>query len=153
MTASMIVWDHKHEPPAGLEEVLCWQNYSQQPNVASLSRYVESHAISLRARYLAFIHNLGESRVSGKRLIDHLDFEDGLSYWWMTLFVEKSLYRSPIADAIRLFALEEIVVQQRPGKIKLVSSNRWLHETINGLCRGMGIDYEWEQLPIEPQLL
>lgn len=149
----MIVWDHKLEPPAGLEEVLCWKSYSQKQNVGSILQYVENHAVVLRAKYLSFIHNLGESRVNGKRLIDHLTFEDGLSYWWMTLFVEKSLYRSPIADAIRLFAFEEIVIQQKPGKIKLVSDNRWLHETISGLCRGMGIDYEWEQRPIEQQSL
>jgi surface carbohydrate biosynthesis protein (TIGR04326 family) len=117
MSSLLIVWDHKQAPPEGSGETWCWQNYTQQHNVHSILRYVECHATRLRAKYLGFIHTIGESTVSGKRIIDHLAFEDGLSFWWLTVIAEKSLYRSPIADAIRLLALEEIIVQQKPGRI------------------------------------
>ena len=101
-----------------------WNGYAETAAVHSLLRYVENHAERLRGKYLAWIHDLGESRIEGKRIIDHLAFLDGLSYWWMTLFVEKSFGKSlSMTDAIRLFALEDIVSDQKPGKLKLVSAN------------------------------
>jgi surface carbohydrate biosynthesis protein (TIGR04326 family) len=130
--------------------VYSWNGYAEDESVRSLLRYVETNSERLRRKYLAWIHELGETRIDGKRLIDHLAFEDGLSYWWMTLFAEKSPWKSPsIINAIRLFALEEIVVQQRPGKLRLISAYRQLHEAVSGLCQRLGIDYEWERPVVE----
>ena len=111
------------------------------------------HAERLRAKYLAWIHDMGESQINGRRLLDHLSFKDGLSYWWMTLFVEKSLYKSPISDVIRLFALEEIIREQKPSKLHLYSANRALHMETFGLCRKMGVVYEWTKLTADSLLL
>ena len=78
----------------------------------SVLKYVEAHSERLRGKYLAWIHELGEHEIDGTRVIDALILEDGFSYWWMTLLVEKSLWKSAsIADAIRVLALEEIVEQ------------------------------------------
>ncbi len=93
---------------------------------------------------------MGEHRIDGKRLIDHFAFEGGPSYWWLTLFAEKSPWKSPsIIDVIRLLALEEIVLQRRPCKFRLVSANRCLHEVLSDLCQRLGIAYEWEKLPAQ----
>ncbi len=146
--SGLLLWDSGEEPPINRGGVYRWNGFAEKDSVHSLLRYVETHGDRLRRKYLAWIHDLGESRVDGTRLIDHLAFEDGLSYWWMTLFVEQSPWKSPsIIDAIRLLALEEIVVQQRPGKLRLVSANRSLHEVLSGLCQNLGIAYEWERLP------
>ncbi len=143
----LTLWDSRAEPSEHAGLVYTWNGYTEKDSVRSLLRYVETHGERLRRKYLAWVHDLGESRTDGKRLIDHLAIEDGLSYWWMTLFVEKSPYKSPITDAIRLLALEEVVVQQRPDKFRLVSANRSLHEALRGLCQHLGIAYEWEKLP------
>lgn len=141
----MIVWDSPGSPPDDVERVYIWNGYGEAGCVYSLLRYAEINAERLRTKYLSWIHDLGESRIGDKRLIDHLAFADGLSYWWMTLLVEKSFYKSPISDAIRLLALEEIVVRQRPDNIRLVSADKSLHEAIARLCRGLGIVYERER--------
>jgi len=133
---------------AGL--VYRWSGYAEADSVHSLLRYVESHGDRLRRRYMAWVHDCGESRLEGKRLIDHLALEDGLSYWWMTLFVEQSPWKSPaIIDALRLFALEEILVQQRPVTLRLISGNRNLHVVLSGLCQNLGIAYKWQRPPLK----
>ncbi len=130
--------------------VYSWNGYSERTSAHSLFQYVEAHDERLRRKYLAWIHDLGESQIDGKRLIDHLAFEGTMSYWWMTLFVEKNAWKSPsIIDAIRLLALEEIVTQQRPSKFRLVSASQCLHEVLSEFCQGLGIAYEWERLPVQ----
>jgi surface carbohydrate biosynthesis protein (TIGR04326 family) len=143
---TLTLWDSNVNPTSSIGRIYRWNGYAEEGLVYSLLRYVESHGAQLRNKYLEWIHDIGESRIEDKRLIDHLAFEDGLSYWWMTLLVEMSPYKSPITDAIRLLAMEEIIVQQGPDKFRLVSANRMLHEVFSGLCQELGIAYEWERL-------
>ena len=143
----LTLWDSPAHPPKITKWVYTWNGSAETGSTYSLLRYVEKHGDRLRGKYLAWVHDLGESRVRNKRLIDHLALEGGFSYWWMTLLVEKSLYKSPISDAIRLLALEEIVVEQRPSKIRLVSSNRALSGALNNLCESVGVSFEWVRLP------
>jgi surface carbohydrate biosynthesis protein (TIGR04326 family) len=145
---SITLWDSSSDPSEQSGLVYRWNGYGEAGSIYSLLRYVERHGERLRPKYLALIHELGERRINGKRVIDHLALEDGLSYWWMTLLVEKSVYKSPsIVDAIRLLAIEEIVVQKGPRAFRLVSANRVLHEVLGGLCRRLGVVYEWKRLP------
>lgn len=148
--ATLIVWDSPASPSGRNGLVYRWNGHADNASAHSLLRYVETHEDQLRRKYLAWIHDLGESRVNGRRLIDHLAFDDGLSYWWLTRLSEKSPYKSPITDAIRLLALEEIVVQRRPRTLRLVSGNPILNETVRGLCRSLGIPYEWERVAGKP---
>lgn len=144
---SLTLWDSQDEPPERVGRVYLWNGYTEKNSIRSLFRYVENHGERLRSKYLAWVHDLGESQMAGKCLIDHLALEDGLSYWWMTLFAEKNPWKSPsIMDAIRLFALEEIIVQQKPSKLMLVSSDRTLNEIISDLCKNLNIAYEWKKL-------
>lgn len=145
---ALTVWDSPSALPPHLRNAYTWNGYAESNSVRSVLRYAETHGDRLRSKYLEWIHDLGESRIGGRRLIDHLAFEDGLSYWWMTLLVEQSPWKSPaIIDAIRLLAFEEIVVRDRPAKIRLVSGNRILHATIRDVCNKLSVAYEWERRP------
>ena len=147
MKSTLTIWDSTAEPPDSEGEVYTWNGYKSKNSILSLLQYVETHSERLRCKYLAWVHDLGESQIAGKRLIDHLAFEEGLSYWWMTRFVEKSVYKSPINDAIRFIAVEEILSKQKPDKFRLVGSNRSLDEAFSDLCRNLDIAYEWKRLP------
>ena len=146
----LTLWDSTEPPPTDAGIVYRWNGHADKGSTRSLLCYAEEHGQRLRQKYLAWVHDVGESRVAGKRLIDHLAIEDGLSYWWLTTFVEKSPYKSPITDAIRLLALEEIIVQQRPGGLRLVSANRSLSDALSGLCQRLGIEYDWERRRPKP---
>ena len=65
----------------------------------------------------------------------------------LTLFVEKSIYKSPINDVIRFIAIVESVAEQKPGKLQLVSSNTALNDALSDLCKNSDIAYEWKQPP------
>jgi len=49
-------------------------------------------------------------------------------------------------DAIRLLALEEILLELNPATVRFVSANRALQESIGDLCRNLDIAYEWDQV-------
>jgi surface carbohydrate biosynthesis protein (TIGR04326 family) len=130
--------------------VLCWQSYQQGERIVSVPRYLEQHAERLRGRYLAFIHDLGECRIAGKRIIDHLDLGDGFSFWWLTQVAEKSPFKSPrIYDCLRLLSLEEMLLERRPVHLTLNSADRALARAIGGLCADMRISFSYEAMAVE----
>jgi surface carbohydrate biosynthesis protein (TIGR04326 family) len=141
MALSVIVWDQEDVPPAASEKVLCWQSYADGEAIVSIPRYLEIHAARIRQKYLAFIHDLGEFRIAGKRVVDHLDRGDGFSLWWMTHLAEKSPLKSPrIYDCLRLIALEEMLAEHRPSQLTFITSDRELAKAMRTLCRNTGIE-------------
>jgi surface carbohydrate biosynthesis protein (TIGR04326 family) len=139
----LIVWDSNEPPPVNSDLVYRWQGYAENANVHSLLHYVETHGERLRQKYLAWIHDLGEVQIGGKRLIDQLVLKSGLSYWWLTLLVEKSPWKSPsLRDVICIFALEEVLQQQKPEQLRLFSANGNLHRVLKDLCQNLGVAFE-----------
>lgn len=144
MTNSVFVWDQQYAPGDEVENVLLWQSYADNNSLSSIPRYLEDHAERLRDKYLAFIHDLGQSRIGGKRVVDHLDDGDGFSLWWMTQLAEKSPFKSPqIYDCLRLMALEEMLVERKPHELTLDSPDRHLAQAVRTLCQNLQINFIW----------
>lgn len=142
----LTLWDSDKEPDVGQGEVYLWNGYFDNDSIHSLLRYVDLNGDRLRNKYLGFIHDLGETLVNGKRVIDHCAFEDGLSYWWMTLLVEQSPWKSPaITDVIRALAMEEILVNKKPEHVILISNNMRLNQILSDLCSSLDISYQWKR--------
>jgi surface carbohydrate biosynthesis protein (TIGR04326 family) len=155
---TIVVWDQAEDPPAGAGSgagtdagagavaVLCWRSYAHGGSVSSVPQYLEAHADRIRSRYLAFVHDLGESVVAGRRVIDHLNFGDGFSFWWMTTIAEKSPLKSPrIYDCLRMLALEEMLADLQPSQLALVSSDRSLAQAMQAMCRNLKTGFKWER--------
>jgi surface carbohydrate biosynthesis protein (TIGR04326 family) len=110
--SALLIWDADGEPPVGDWTTLLWRSYDTKgrKDVISIPQLVEDNAESLRARYLAWIYELGETKVKKKRIVDHLEIRPGFSYWWMTLLAQKCTYASSpnIYHAIRLLACEHV---------------------------------------------
>jgi surface carbohydrate biosynthesis protein (TIGR04326 family) len=152
LTSPAIVWDQKSDPPVGMGEVLCWQSYAEGDQISSVPRHLENHSERLKNKYLAFIYDLGESKISGKRVIDHLSMDADFSFWWMTLLAEKSPYKSPrIYDCLRILALEEILLERKLSNLILKSYNRDLAQAIRLLCRDIGVNFSWKPESQPPQ--
>lgn len=142
MSASVLVWALKGDPPSGAGDVLLWHGYGAGSGVQSVPRYLEAHAKRLRSGYLEFIHDLGEHSINGKSVAGHLDLGDGFSFWWMTRLAEKSPFKSPqLYDCLRLMALEEILVERGPAQLVLHGAPKDLSEAIEILCRNLGIRF------------
>jgi surface carbohydrate biosynthesis protein (TIGR04326 family) len=146
----LIIWDSVGSVPEQVGTVYCWDGYAETCSARSLLRYIETHADRLRHVYLAFVHDAGVNRSRGGRVIEHLAFKDGLSFWWLTSIATKNLHQSPVTDALRFFALEEIVTKIKPKKIRLVSADRKKHKMFRNLCRSSVINYQWDKCQKQP---
>lgn len=111
----------------------------------SVPRYLEEHAERVRERYLAFVHDLGEARIAGACLREHLDLGDGFSFWWLTQLAEKSPFKSPrIYDCLRLICLEEMLQQSGAAHVRLVSADPALAQALGRMCTRLGVGFCFE---------
>ena len=144
---TLFVWDAEVSPPVGDWTIVLWRQYAgvKNPGVISIPELVEQKADELRARYLAWIYDLGEARIDGKRVIDHLSLRPGFSYWWMSSLAQKFNISgaSQIDDAIKALALEMLVIARQATTIVLTSGNRRLADCVQEMCRAKNISYEW----------
>ena len=146
--STLLVWDAEGLPPVGSWTTILWSGFGKtnDPSIISIPTLVEEQADALRIRYLAWIHELGETHSNGKRLTDCLELRPGLSYWWMTLLAEKSYAKSTrLYDAVRFLALEDLTQTLHSRRITLVSSDQTLATTFRMWCRNADMDFEWRQ--------
>lgn len=150
--AKVVIWDAEGSPPLGDWTTVLWRGFGDGTiaGVVSISKLIEENADVLRRRYLAWIYDLGETRIKDRRLVDHLELWPGFSYWWMSLLVEKCNYgKSPqIADAIRLMAFDGWAADRTVGSITLTSANRPLAECLRLWWGKLGVAFEWQRLPM-----
>ena len=151
VTSKVLIWDAEGMIlPATCTKVL-WRSFAigNSADYVSIPRLVEENADLLRSRYLAWIFELGETPVKGRRLIDCLEIRAGFSYWWMTLLAEKCNFaKSPqIDDAIRLLAFFDWATGRALEKITLASDNKSLSECLSSWCKKSGVAFEWQRLP------
>ena len=105
----LLIWDIDSEEIPAYDMLILWQSYKANNNEAQVSipDLVEHNAAKLKSEYLALVYELGELKVNGKRIIDHLEINSEFSHWWMTLLAEKCNFaKSPqIDNVIKLMAL------------------------------------------------
>lgn len=149
MPKTVFVWDANGLPPNGDWTLVLWRAFADKttPDAVSMPGLAEGHAGVFKAAYLGWIYELGECRIGGRRLLDHLEFRPGFSYWWMTLIAEKCNWaKSPqINDAIRLLAFDHWLVGRPVERLVLVSCNGPLADSMQSLCDRKGIALEWRR--------
>lgn len=150
--AELLVWNVEGPAPVGSFKTILWRDYgdSISPNVFSLPRIVEENSEALRRRYLAWIFDLGEASIGGTRLVDYLNLSPALSYWWMTLFVEKCNYsKSPqVDDAIRLMAMDGYVNTDAVRSVRFVGASPNLARVLAAWAAQNGFSFVWEQVKV-----
>jgi surface carbohydrate biosynthesis protein (TIGR04326 family) len=143
---AFLVWDAQGPPPPGDWTTVLWSAFgpADGASVIALPRLVEDNAAALRARYLAWIHDLGQARVAGARIIDHLELRPGFSYWWMTLVAHKpNFYESYINDVVKCLAFDTLARERgRPTRVAVSTDNRTLARLFEDYCRASRIPFE-----------
>ena len=147
---SLLIWDAEGEPPDGEWTPVLWREFvsNVQPDAVSIPALIETNADLLKKRYLAWVYELGEKSIQGKRLVEHLQLRPGFSYWWMTLLAEKCNYSKSkqIDDAIRLMAFDEWATNQSVSRVVLSTSNKPLVECMRLWCTNLGVVFEWQRI-------
>lgn len=146
---SLRVWDVEGIPEASSDLTVLWRGSASHRAVNQLpiAHRVEDRADAFRSRYLAWIHDFGEARVDGRRVIDHLVLRPGLSFWWMSSLAQQFNMsgRSGIDDILKAMALEELLVERPVAMLTLHSANADLAECLAILCRSRGITFGWSR--------
>jgi surface carbohydrate biosynthesis protein (TIGR04326 family) len=121
----------------------------ESPGLVSLPKLIEEDAAALRKKYLAFVFEIGETVVLGRRLVDHLEMKPGLSYWWSSLIAEKSNWAksASIVNVIRFYAFESWVGQRTIRSITVVSGDRNLAKCIELWCKKRQVTFKWQREP------
>lgn len=148
---SILIWDSDAPPPSGDFTTVLWSAFGagDRQDVVSLPRVVEQRADALRARYLAWVHDLGETVVGGQTVRQHLRLRPGFSYWWMTLLAHKPNYydAAQITDVVKMFAFESLAGEWSPfSAVRLHSGNQDLQSAFAHYCRTQHLE-----LQIDPQ--
>lgn len=142
--ARALIWDVDSAPPAS--GVILWRAFAGD-GARSVPAHLEANGERLRARYLAWVHELGASPAGGGSLCDALALRPGFSAWWMTLVAQKSVFNSPgIVTALKLLALEDMLGAE-PGGIVLASPDAALAAALRAWCARCGRAFEWRRQP------
>ncbi|RTY35989.1 hypothetical protein EKD02_08595 [Chlorobium phaeovibrioides] len=147
----LYIWDAEGAPQQPIGRLVLWRSYGEDscPEAISIPQWIEENADSLRARYLAWVYELGQVKVQGRRLVDFLDIRPGFSYWWMAPIAEKCNFsKSPhITDAVRLMALGDWAAGTSFSEIVLVSENRSLSKCLASWASHKGCKFRWKKIP------
>jgi len=128
--------------------VILWNSFSLPEGVdptrtVSLPHYVETNCDRLRERFLSFVNQIGESKIDGKTVIEHLTIALNFSYWWMTLFACKRWNDSSrLIDAVKLIALEEVLLDKEINIISIYNSDSELKIVIEKWCQSNSLNFQ-----------
>ena len=130
MTNPLIILDSNKVSLNNNNDVILWSG-NHQINGAktfSLAHIVEKNSEYFKKEYISLIYELGETVIGNKKVINHLKLEKNFSFWWTTLIVEKSNYKSTeIINAIKIIAFKHWL------KKKIIPKLYFIHITRN--CR------------------
>lgn len=130
----LVLWD-AHLPPEGYGGR--W---------VSLPDEVRRNRIVLRARFTAWIAEMGCTPVRGRTLAERLLIRPGLSYWWMSVPSEYSFEESSFAYAVvRLMALTDVAEREGTTAITSALNGRGLNDTLAEWCRTTGRSFDSAQ--------
>lgn len=150
-----IIWDSVEPAPQGYSKTILWGAFpfGNDPNLISIPGLVEENSSELKARYLSWVYELGQTLFGDKALVDKFEIYPEFSYWWMTLFVEKSNFsKSPkITDAIRLMALTNWISANTIKNITFASENIKLAKILRDWCEAQNILFEWQNIQVTRQ--
>lgn len=144
----LLLWDSDEAVPPGSALPVFWRGSADTDSAVeavSIPELVEVNADTLRSRYLAWIHDLGQLTVGGVSIVDRLSLRHGLSAWWMTEVAYKAnAYSAPyITDVIKLFALEDFLRGREVSHIICRSENAKLTRVLEAWCHERNIGFDW----------
>ena len=138
---NVLLWDSDGILPSTNDYVVLWNSFSVPGSIhpsISIPEYVEEHSDRLRARFLGFVHDVGNSHSGTKTVLEHLQIRPTFSYWWLTLFASKRWHPdSHIIEAVKFIALEEILTDLKYLEISVQSENASLHSLVGQLAHNL----------------
>ena len=121
-------------------EVISW-NRSDKNNYNSILTFIENNEKFFKQKYIDFIESLKNNHFLNNVLKNYYKINSNFSLWEMSLFEEKSIYKTPeINELIKIIALKEMVIKKKIKKIVIYSDNKKLFLNISSLIKGIKIE-------------
>ena len=146
--SELLLWDLESSPPTADITLILWKRANiAREGMVSVPSLVEDKAEYFRKEYLAWVYAVGNFESSEGTVLGQLKLNDGFSFWWMSLFVEKCNFaKSPqIADAIKLLAFYVWILSKNIKKISIASSNKNLVTCLLWLGKKLNIQVSWDR--------
>ncbi len=139
---TILLCENPAEARGKYDMVVYWASFESAANTLSIPEIVEKEAEPFKEKYLNWLHGLGNTQIDGHRIVEHLEIRDGFSFWWMSLIVEKSQWKSKeLYNVFRLLALEELIQKQDITKIIIAIDDKVVRKVIRHWCQEVGIDF------------
>jgi len=143
---SLTIWADDSPPPVNSGPMALWQAFLPEnapDNWYSMPDEVHRNRDSLRNEYLAWLHEVGVTKIRGVPLVDRMAIRPGLSYWWMTIPADNSIEsNSPAYIAVRLMALAALTNRLGLTNVKIATSDRSLARLLRDWAGATGRPYE-----------
>lgn len=111
--SSLLIWDCDEEIPEWDGPVFLWRSFYESAikDSRSIPMILEKESECWREKLLALIYEFGFSRNGSKNVIEHLELEEGFSYWWLSLMAQKDIiqYSKHLYDILKLLVTEDQV--------------------------------------------
>jgi surface carbohydrate biosynthesis protein (TIGR04326 family) len=142
---TLLIWDSDRDYPDSFKNIFLWNSFNQslEKNIISVPLLVEEHSIELREKFLNWIYEIGETHIKSIKIIDILEIESGLSYWWFTSLGQKFNISdsSPINDIIKIFAIEQYIDLTNFKEVHIVCKNKNLIKLFKSYSKNQKIKF------------
>jgi surface carbohydrate biosynthesis protein (TIGR04326 family) len=141
---SLILLDRVADKNEDIGVVVSWGDMVVPSRIISLPVKTEEQAVSLKAEFLSWLHELGQAEVHGQSLVSHLKIFDNLSFWWLTSVAEKSPFLcESIFQTFKLRTLEKIYADKHCQGLIYHGNSEPLHSVLEAWSLDLGHSYKW----------
>ena len=138
------IWDSEQPCFINNGQVLLWRQFvtpNSLPNAVSICEIVEERAIKIRSQLLKYIYDVGESINNNSKT--QLRLKQDFNYYWMTQFHSRPYTESgQLNNLAKVFALIQIINENKFEQITFHSSNQQLTEVIRNLSINLNLEFK-----------
>ena len=135
MSNTLLICDEPNQPCKNYDLLAYWESFNEENGAFSISKMVEQNSIELRTEYLDWLYRFSKFKINGSNIKEKLLIRDDFSYWWMTLLIEKSQWKSKsLFQSLRLMALNMFLHQHEIIKIDIQIRDKNVRKSIQEWC-------------------
>ena len=138
------IWDSEQPCFINNGQVLLWRQFvtpNSLPNVVSICEIVEERATEIRSQLLKYIYDVGESINNDSKT--QLRLKQDFNYFWMTQFHSRPYTESgQLNNLAKVFALIQIINENKFEQITFHSSNQQLTKVIKNLSTNLNLEFK-----------
>lgn len=118
------------------ELIVLWNSRADRSSVISIPQLVDDHFFDLRDCYLRWMTDLFTTPFEGKPLYSVFAIRERFSFVWMSLLVEKSVWKSgnSIGNVLKLLAFERYVLCSEVRSLSISCADPAVVHALKTLC-------------------